>query len=110
MVLYPNENWAPSVPKDLDWSTQKLMEVARFLQTVPEGSLMVVEKGRVIAEWGDIAKPVKLSSVRKSLLSALYGIYAHEGRIDLSMTLEQLAIDDLPPLTAAERQATVRHP
>ena len=107
MVLYPNESWAPSVPKDLGWSTQKLTEVARFLQTVPEGSLMVVEKGRVIAEWGDIAKPVKLSSVRKSLLSALYGIYAHEGRIDLSMTLEQLAIDDVPPLTAAERQATV---
>ena len=108
MVLYPNESWAPSVPKDLGWSTQKLTEVARFLQTVPEGSLMVVEKGRVIAEWGDIAKPVKLSSVRKSLLSALYGIYAHEGRIDLSMTLKQLAIDDVPPLTTAERQATVR--
>ena len=106
-VVYPNASWARSGPKGLGWSTQKLTEVGQYLQTVPEGSLMIVEKGQVVAEWGDVAKPVKLSSVRKSLLSALYGIYVHEGRIDLSMTLEHLAIDDLPPLTTAERQATV---
>jgi hypothetical protein len=34
--------------------------------------------------------------VRKSLLSALYGIYSAEGVIDINQTLEQLGIDDSP--------------
>jgi CubicO group peptidase (beta-lactamase class C family) len=106
-IVFPNESWERSEPNKIGWSTEKLTEVAQYLRTVPEGSLMIVEKGRVVAEWGNVARPVKLSSVRKSLLSALYGIYVHEGRIDPSMTLEQLAIDDSPPLTSAERQATI---
>lgn len=68
---------------------------------------MIVDKGQVVAQWGDVTKRVKLSSMRKSLVSALYGIYVQEGRVDLSKTLEQLNIDDIPPLTTAERQATV---
>ena len=66
---------------------------------------MIVDKGHAVAEWGDVAKRVKLSSARKSLVSALYGIYVQEGRIDLSKTIEQLGINDLPSLTSAERQA-----
>jgi CubicO group peptidase (beta-lactamase class C family) len=46
--------------------------------------------------------------VRKSLLSALYGIYSAEGVIDINQTLEQLGIDDSPePLTKEEKQARV---
>jgi hypothetical protein len=46
---------------------------------------------------------------RKSLISALDGIAMAEGRISLSSTLAQLAVDDKPPsLTDAEKQATVR--
>jgi CubicO group peptidase (beta-lactamase class C family) len=45
--------------------------------------------------------------VRKSLLSALYGIYAAEGKIELSATLDELGIDDHAGLTEAEKQATV---
>jgi CubicO group peptidase (beta-lactamase class C family) len=43
--------------------------------------------------------------MRKSFLSALYGIYVNERRIPLSSTLEELGIDDVPPLTAQEKQA-----
>jgi hypothetical protein len=46
--------------------------------------------------------------VRKSLLSALYGIAVAEGKISLVSTLAELGIDDKPPsLTAAEKLATV---
>ncbi len=46
--------------------------------------------------------------MRKSLLSALIGIHADEGHIDLSKTMEELGIDDNEPsLTPAEKQATV---
>jgi CubicO group peptidase (beta-lactamase class C family) len=44
--------------------------------------------------------------MRKSILSALYGNYA--GRIDLNATIEQLGLDDDPPLTEEERHATLR--
>jgi CubicO group peptidase (beta-lactamase class C family) len=51
---------------------------------------------------------VKLSSIRKSLLTALYGAPVHDGRINLDDTLEELEIDDDPPLTQREKQATLR--
>ena len=57
---------------------------------------------------GDPAQRVKLNSVRKSFLSALYGIHVRLGTLDLSKTLAELGIDDQPPLTPGERSATVR--
>jgi hypothetical protein len=51
-------------------------------------------------EWGDPAK--------KIILSALYGRDSANGRLDLDKTIEQLGIGDDPPLTAAEKMATVR--
>jgi CubicO group peptidase (beta-lactamase class C family) len=45
--------------------------------------------------------------MRKSLLGALIGQEVAAGRLGLQRTLAELAIDDDPPLTAQERQATV---
>ncbi len=40
-------------------------------------------------------------------MSALYGIHVAEGHIDLGKTLQDLGIDDTPPvLTTEEKQAT----
>jgi CubicO group peptidase (beta-lactamase class C family) len=48
-------------------------------------------------------------SIRKPFLGALYGSYVAEGVIDITATLKELNIDDIPPsLTAAEKQATIR--
>jgi len=46
--------------------------------------------------------------MRKSLMSAPFGIYVAEGKIDLSSTLKELGIDDLTPLTEVEKTATVK--
>ncbi len=46
--------------------------------------------------------------MRKSLLSALYGIYTPLNHIDLDASIGNLDIDDDPPLTTEEKQATVR--
>ncbi len=46
--------------------------------------------------------------MRKSFLSALFGMPVRSHRIDLTQTLAQLRIDDDPPLTDAERTATIR--
>src|ERR1700674_3965198 len=64
--------------------------------------------GEVVDEWGDFDQKLDSYSVRKSLLSALYGIYSSEGMIDINETLEQLGIDDSPdPLTKEEKQARI---
>jgi CubicO group peptidase (beta-lactamase class C family) len=42
------------------------------------------------------------------LLSALYGIYINEGRLNLDNTLAELGIDDDPPLGSVEKKATVK--
>lgn len=61
---------------------------------------MVVHDGRVVAVWGDVARTVNVAPVRKSVLSALYGIAVAEGRIDLTRTLAELAIQDNEPRLA----------
>jgi CubicO group peptidase (beta-lactamase class C family) len=106
-LSYPKTCWRDGPAEDLSWPEQRIAEIGQYLDTVPAGSLMIVDSGRVVAQWGDVTRRAKLSSARKSLLSALIGLYVHEGRLDLSTTLAQLNIDDVPPLTAAERQATV---
>jgi CubicO group peptidase (beta-lactamase class C family) len=62
-----------------------------------------------VAAWGDVTQPVRVASIRKSVLSALYGIAVAEGRVDLEKTLRELDVDDKPPaLTDAEKKATIR--
>ncbi|MCJ2089424.1 beta-lactamase family protein [Methylobacterium sp. E-005] len=72
-------------------------------------AFLILQGGLLVADWGDSARKVNVASVRKSLLSALYGIPVAAGRIRLTSTLAELGIDDLPPgLTPLEQRATVR--
>ena len=107
-AVYPGAAWEKADTTRSGWSKEKLAEARRYFDGLAKGSAFVVEHGRVIAEWGDPARRVKLSSVRKSFLSALYGIHVRAGRLDLTKTLAQLGIDDRPPLTEAEKMATLR--
>jgi CubicO group peptidase (beta-lactamase class C family) len=90
------------------WSPEGLAAVVRALEA-QRGStaLMVVEDGRPVICWGDIARRSSVASVRKSLISLLFGIHVERGAIRLSSTLEELGIDDHLGLTRMERQATV---
>lgn len=72
-------------------------------------AVMVVQDSVVVAASGDVSRKVNVRSVRKSFLSALYGVAIERGQIKLESTLEQLGIDDTAPsLTADEKHATVR--
>jgi CubicO group peptidase (beta-lactamase class C family) len=107
-VIFPTVEWSKASPTEAGLSPQKLETARQHFQTLSAASLVVVRGGRVILEWGDAARRIKVSSVRKSLLSALYGRYVREGIINLDATLDQLGIDDDPPLTMAEKQAPLR--
>jgi CubicO group peptidase (beta-lactamase class C family) len=69
---------------------------------------MVVQSGQVVDRWGPVEQNIQVRSMRKGFLSALYGVYVAEGRIDAGKTLADLNIDDDPPaLTPFEKQATI---
>jgi CubicO group peptidase (beta-lactamase class C family) len=97
-----------SRPGELGWSPDKLKGLVPELERRNVAALMVVTNGQVVFEWGNTANNFRSHSMRKSLLSALYGIYVADGEIEPSMTLLELDINDLNPLTEAEKQATVR--
>ena len=69
---------------------------------------MVVRGGTVVAAWGDVSRKLEIHSVRKSFVSALFGIAANRNEISLDKTLGQLGITDLTPLTATEQGSRVR--
>src|SRR5256885_5326705 len=95
-------------PDEHGWSSNKMKAAFAFAKASGSSALMVVEDGVVISQAGDIDRKISSYSIRKSLISALYGIYSSEGLIDINQTLEQLGIDDnAPSLTKAEKQARI---
>jgi CubicO group peptidase (beta-lactamase class C family) len=96
-------------PEDVGWSSEKLEEAKTFAEKINSAAVMVLYDGKVFISWGDVDKNYSCHSIRKPFLSALYGIYRERGKIDLDVTLEELNIDDIPPLlTQEEKKATVR--
>ena len=83
--------------------------VLDYASEIGTATLLVLENGKPIIEFGDLDYPYMCHSIRKPFLSALYGIFVERGLIDIDMTLEELQVDDLPPsLTAIEKSATVK--
>ncbi len=106
---YPGKSWdkAVSVAR-LGWSPQKLKAAREYSASIGSAAVMIVEDGLVIDEWGETARKFNIHSIRKSFLSALYGIHVKEGQIRLSKTLEELGVDDhQPALSPIEKKATI---
>lgn len=107
---YPGADWmAWKSPQEVGWSLEKLNRAREYAESIGSAAGMIVLDGKVLFQWGETGRKFNVHSIRKSLLSALYGTSFDKGEIKLSSTLEQLGIDDNPPsLTKNERQATVR--
>src|SRR5262249_34961736 len=107
---YPGRSWdVIASPETVGWSRQKLARAKAYADMIDTAAVMVVANGHVVTQWGDTSGKFMMHSMRKSLLSALYGIAVHDGRIRLDKTLAELGIDDTPhSLTASEKEATVR--
>lgn len=91
------------------WSNEGLAKAKNYWNTMHESGVVIIANGKEIANWGPTDKKIKLSSVRKSLLSVLYGPFVEEGIINLDRTLKELKISDHPDsLFESEQAATVR--
>ncbi len=107
---YPGEHWKKaSRPEALGWSSEKLQLAKEQFEKIGSAAVVIVVDGLILDEWGDTSRHFRAHSMRESLLNAIIGIHVHEGHIDLEATLEELGIDDNEPLTASEKQATIRH-
>ena len=108
-AVFPSGDWERLAdPVAAGWSAAGLDTVRATVARMNTTAMMVVEGGRVVVSHGDLTTQSYLASVRKSVLSMLYGIDLARGRIDTSKTLAQLGIDDLGGLLPSEREATVQ--
>jgi CubicO group peptidase (beta-lactamase class C family) len=106
---FPGASFETTTPEAAGWSAETLEQAKSWsLAVAPTAAVMIIQHGRIVAQWGDVAAKTELFSVRKSLLSALIGIAVDRRKIDTRATLASLGIDDnAPSLTADEKTATV---
>ena len=101
---YPGREWHKlDSPKQAGWSVEKLQEARKVARTLDTAALMIVHQGVVIDEWGQTALPMNCHSMRKSLLSLVYGLHVSKGTISLDKTLADLGINDKEPSLTKRR-------
>lgn len=104
----PQLRWEQyETPEEAGFSSEKLAETKALYDTLGAAAFLIVYDGRVLASWGDVERRYMCHSVRKSFLSALYGIRVEDGTIDLDKTLAELNIDDKDKLTEKEKEAKI---
>ncbi len=105
---YPGTAWESVSPEKAGFEPAGLEALKSHKALASSIGGMVLYDGKIVFQWGDITRKGRLHSVRKSFMSALYGIYREDGKLNLDRTLAQLGIDDTNGLTDTEKQATVR--
>ncbi len=93
-------------PAEAGFSAAALEEAHDFADENKSAAVVAVRQGRVFAAWGAVDRPLQIRSVRKSVANALYGMAVRDGLIAMDETVDDLGLEDAPPLTAQERTAT----
>jgi hypothetical protein len=103
----PGKNWKQyTSPEAAGFSKDSLGKIASYFRSVnSDGALMIVYRGNIVFTAGDPTRRFMTHSMRKSLLSALYGINIL--RIDTTKTLKELNITEVVPLNSTEQKAKV---
>lgn len=79
------------------------------MQQKGTSAVVVIKDGKLELDWGRTDKKINSHSIRKSILSALFGIAIERGLVDQTATLAELGIDDrFPSLSLEQKKATVR--
>jgi hypothetical protein len=62
-------------PEDAGFASAKFTEAWAFWESLEAVALFVVYQGAVLIDWGETTRRFPCHSVRKSFMSALYGVY-----------------------------------
>ncbi|CAN5227842.1 serine hydrolase [soil metagenome] len=107
--VFPAADWEwMSDVTEYGWSEEGLQAARDLTDELHTSAVMIVHKGKVVDAWGDLEYKYRCHSIRKSFLSALYGIHIENGTIRRDATMEDLEIDDNEGLSDLEKQATVQ--
>jgi CubicO group peptidase (beta-lactamase class C family) len=85
--------------------------IRRFLnhgRSIGVKAVVIANRDGVLFEDGAVSEPSRIASIRKSFVSALYGISVADKGIDLDQTIGSVGIDDYTSLTEMEKSATIR--
>lgn len=104
----PENQWMKYItPEEAGFSTEKLQKVDSLYNTNGADALLIIYTGNILFSKGEIYRRFDCHSIRKSLLSAVFGIYSDKGLIDISKTLNENGIDDIIGLTEQEKSARI---
>lgn len=92
----------------LGWDTQKLRVARDLAKAGFADAFLVITHGKLVLSDGAVDEPIIVASVRKSILSALYGIAIDEKKIALDAPVSRYGITDDVVLSEAERATPVR--
>ena len=89
--LFPGQEWEYLRAGELEgfgWDREQLRSLSAFLRDSSNTTgLMVIDRGRVAFDFGDVQELSYLASCRKSVLAMLYGDWVEKGVIDLDCLL-----------------------
>ncbi|ERJ58644.1 serine hydrolase domain-containing protein [Sphingobacterium paucimobilis] len=105
---FPDKKWAVvKNPEELGLSKTKLLEAKKHADRSNTSAVMIIVNGKVAYQWGEVDRKYNSHSIRKSIISAMYGKYISEGIVDKNATMGDLGIDDNEGLSDTEKKATV---
>lgn len=107
--IYPDKNWTTNQnPSKAGWGdTERSIFTRYIIDSTNITGLVIIHKGQVVLEYGDLEENSYIASCRKSVLAILYGKYVENGQVNLDKTLGELKIEDHSPLLEIEQSATI---
>lgn len=108
--IYPDQIWSRSEdPSIHGWDDIERSIFTRYIiDSTKITGLVIVHKGQIVLEYGDLEENSYIASCRKSILTILFGKYVESGIINLDKTLEELNIDDVSKLLPIEKKAKIK--
>ncbi len=105
----PGESWETVAPESVSFSSVYLEALTTFLKAHHTTSMVVAVHGKLIYQYGDTRKVSVIASVRKSVLSMLYGNYVLSGKIDTQKTVKQIGLEDKQPFLPIEENSKLEY-
>jgi CubicO group peptidase (beta-lactamase class C family) len=92
------------------WDSEKLNHLRGYIiDSANTTGMVVVHRGKIIFEYGNIKDNSYLASCRKSILAMIYGPFVTAGKINLDKSLRELDLNDVGGLLPIEEGATIRN-
>ncbi len=107
--LYQNEWTYMNNPEDKGWNDRKMNALGRYVRDSSFiTGLMIIQKGQVVYDYGDLTENSYIASCRKSVLAMLYGKYVENGTIGLNKTIGEMGLTDVDGILEREKKADIQ--